>query len=393
MSDLPLSDIRVIDLTVARAGPTAVRQLADWGADVIRVEPPLTEDVDSGINSNRHGSDFQNLHRNKRSLVLDLKSEDGRLVFYELVGTADIVVENFRAPVKERLGVDYDTLSAINPRLIYGSISGFGQDGPYAELGGLDQVAQGLGGLMSVTGLPGQGPVRVGVPISDLSAGVYLAMGLLVALHERERSGRGQWVRTSLLESMIAMLDFQASRWTMDHEVPGQAGNDHPTLIPMGTYPTSDGHINVGAPRGRLYRSFCEAIGAPELVDHPDYASVALRSENRDQLRETVTARLALKTSAEWIAVLNEAGVPCGPVNTIDQTFADPQVQHLEMEATVEHPTLGSLSIVRNAVSMTRTPHRLRSAAPEPGEHADEVLTELGYDAGRIADLRSRGII
>ena len=312
---------------------------------------------------------------------------------------ADVVVENMRPPVKHRLGVDYDTLAAINPRLVYGSISGFGQDGPYAERGGVDQIAQGLGGLMSVTGLPGQGPVRVGVPIADLAAGVYLALGILVALHDRERSGQGRWVRTSLLEAMVAMLDFQAARWTIGGEVAGQEGNHHPTSIPMGCFPTADGHVNIAGPSGRLWRRFCEVIGAPELLSDERYSSGALRSANRGVLNATVEARLRTRTTAEWVEALNEVGVPAGPVNTIDQVFADPQVTHLGLAVPVHHDRLGELHVVRNAVSMAdptapgSVEPTVRTATPDPGQHTDEVLTAAGLSPAELTDLRARGVI
>jgi formyl-CoA transferase len=395
MAGLPLDDLRVLDLTVARAGPTCVRQLADWGADVVRVEaPPRRGPGHEQVGGERDSPDFQNLHRNKRSLTLDLKSADGRAVFHRLATSADVVVENMRPPVKYRLGVDYETLAQLNPRLVYGSISGFGQDGPYAERGGVDQIAQGLGGLMSVTGLPGQGPVRVGVPIADLAAGVYLALGILAALHERERSGVGRWVQTSLLEAMVAMLDFQAARWTVAGEVPGQEGNHHPTGIPMGCFATADGHVNIAGPSGRLWRNFCQAIGAPELLEDPRYASGALRSANRAELNATIEGLLRRRTTAEWVAVLTEAGVPAGPVNTIDEVFADPQVEHLGLARPVQHPRLGELSIVRNALTMTGIePPTVREHAPDPGEHTDEVLKELGLSAEEVADLRERGVV
>src|SRR5215218_6700196 len=322
MAGLPLDDVRVLDLTVARAGPTCVRQLADWGADVVRVEAPPRPGRE-GLVGERDSPDFQNLHRNKRAVCVDLASDEGRRVFHRLVPGFDVVVENMRPPVKHRLGVDYDTLAGFNGRLVYGSISGFGQDGPYATRGGVDQIAQGLGGLMSVTGLPGQGPVRVGVPIADLAAGLYLAVGILVALHERERTGRGRWVRTSLLEAMVAMLDFQAARWTVAGEVAGQEGNHHPTSIPMGCFPTADGHVNIAGPSGRLWHRFCEVIAAKELLTDQRYATGALRSRNRAELNAAVEARLRTRTTGEWVEALNEAGVPAGPVNSIDQVFAD----------------------------------------------------------------------
>ena len=387
---MPLEHIKVIDLTLARAGPTAVRQFADWGADVIRVEPPGSA---SAVLDARHGPDFQNLHRNKRAITIDLKTTEGHALFLDLVGDADVLIENMRSDVKHRLGIDFATLQEINPRLVYGSLSGFGQDGPYATRPGMDQVTQGMGGLMSITGEPGAGPMRVGVPISDLSAGMYLALGCCIALIEREQSGKGQWVTTSLLESIISMLDFQAARWTMTGDVPLQAGNDHPTLIPMGTFPTADGHINICAPGDDRFARLCDIIGAPELVDHDDYATSPDRSRNRLALNAAIGERTATQPMAHWIPLINEAGMPCGPINTIDETFADPQVEHLGMRATVDHPTVGSFDIVRNAVSMSRTPHRVERAAPDRGQDTDEVLAEMGLTAEQVAELRSRNII
>lgn len=390
---LPLDDIRVLDLTVARSGPTCVRNLADWGADVIRVEPPSKTGSVPSTGGRRHGSDFQNLHRNKRSIALNLKSAEGQQLFGRMVAKADVVVENMRPAVKHRLGVDYDTVSAINPRIVYGSISGFGQDGPYADRGGVDQIAQGLGGLMSVTGHEGQGPLRVGIPVTDLAAGMYLAMGILVALHERDRSGRGQWVQTSLLEAMIAMLDFQAARWTMGGEVAHQEGNHHPTSIPMGCFATADGYINLAGPAGRLWRNCCSVLGVPELAADIRFDTAEKRSAARSELNTIIEERLATKTSAEWVELMNDAGVPAGPVNSIDQVFADPQVLHLGMEARVHHAELGELGLIRNATSMSRTTASVRLPAPELGQNTAEVLTELGLSETDIADLCSRGVV
>lgn len=394
---LPLGDLRVIDLTVARAGPQCVRQLADWGADVIRVEAPV-DGGGLGLGDGRLGSDFQNLHRNKRAITLDLKQPEGLELLMRLVDTADVLVENMRPPVKDRLGFGWAAVHARNPRLVYASISGFGQDGPYAERGGVDQIVQGMGGLMSITGLPGTEPTRVGVPISDLTAGLQLAIGVLVALHERERTGVGRWVQTSLLESMIAMLDLQASRWTMDGVVPRQEGNHHPTMIPMGCFRSSDGWVNVAGPSGRLLHRFCEVIGMAWIPTDPRFDSAARRSANRADLNELIAARLAERTTAEWVQALNDAGVPCGPVNTIDATFADPQVQHLGMAAPVQHPTLGEVRIVRNAVTLRDEQGRndvptVRTPTPGLDEHTDEVLRSLGLDDEQLEALRARKVI
>jgi crotonobetainyl-CoA:carnitine CoA-transferase CaiB-like acyl-CoA transferase len=394
MSDhLPLGDIRVIDLTVARAGPTCVRQLADWGADVIRIDLPPAEGGPAATGGSRHDCDFQQLHRNKRSLALNLKAPAAAGVLMRLVDRSDVLIENMRPPVKDRLGFDFDTVHARNPRLVYGSISGFGQDGPYAERGGFDQIAQGMGGLMSVTGLPGTEPTRAGIPVSDLAAGLYLAVGVLVALHDRNRTGQGRWVQTSLLESMIAMMDFQAARWTIDGQVPVQEGNHHPLGVPMGCFATTDGYVNIGAPGGRLLDRLCAVLGLPALPGDPRFDSGEKRSANRAELNALIGSRLRTRTTAAWVAELNQAGVPCGPVYRMDETFADPQVQHLAMTQPVEHPALGRLEILRNAVRMSGRPDTVRTPSPDAGEHSDAVLRELGYGPAEIGTLRAQHVI
>ena len=393
-SALPLDGIRALDLTRARAGPTCARQLADWGADVIKIELPPAPGGGDGITGERHGFDFQNLHRNKRSLTLNLKAEAGRDLFLRLARDADVIVENYRPGVKHRLGIDYEAVRAVNPRIVYGSISGFGQAGPYRDRPGVDQIAQGLGGLMSITGLPGQGPVRVGIPISDLTAGMLLAQGVLLALFERERSGEGQWVHTSLLEAQIQMLDFQAARWLIAGEVAPQAGNDHPTSIPTGVFPTADGHINIAASGGILWERLCRALGLEELLGDPDYADNELRSRNRQALNARIAAVTPSRTSAAWIATLNEAGVPCGPINTIDATFADEQVQALGIARPVAHPLLGAQRVVGQAINLARTPQPpSHGPTPELGEHTDEILRGLGLDGDAIRELRDNGVV
>jgi len=394
---MPLARFRVLDLSAHRAGPTTARQLADWGADVIKIEPPaaLDDEPGGGLIGRRHGSDFQNLHRNKRSLTLNLKHEEGRRIFFELVKVADVVLENYRSDVKQRLGIDYEAVRKVNPRIVYGSIAGFGQDGPYATRPGVDQIAQGMGGLMSVTGLPGQGPVRVGIPIADLTAGHFLAQGVLIALLDREQTGEGQWVHTSLLEAQIAMLDLQASRWLIEGEVPGQAGNDHPTLAPTGVFPTADGTMNIAASGDRLFRRLCKVLGLDHLVGHPDFADSEARSRNREALRQSISAATSQRRSADLVAALTEAGVPSGPINSVDQTFADPQVQHLGIAKTVQHAALGTLGVVGQPINMSAAPQpaTLRLPAPEAGEHTAQVLGELGYDAAAIARLREANVI
>ena len=384
-----LARFRVLDLTRVRAGPSCVRQLADFGADVIKIESTRGEDMGGP----RDGPDFQNLHRNKRSITLNLKAPRGRDVLFRLVQTADVVVENFRPDVKDRLGIDYETLRNVNRRLVLASVSGFGQDGPYRERPGFDQIAQGLSGIMSVTGHPGSGPMRVGCAVADVGAGLLAALGVLTALLEREVSGEGQWVQSSLLQAAIQLLDFQAARYTMLGEVADQQGNDHPTSVPTSAYKTADGYMNVAASGTVMWKRLCDTFGRPDLLANPAYADADSRSQNRKALNVEIERELARKTTAEWVEILNQAGVPCGPIYRMDQVFADPQVRHLGVAAEVEHPKLGKYRIINQPVKLSRTPAKLVTATPERGAHTDEVLREAGYDDAAIADLRKQGII
>ena len=386
-----LSRFKVVDLTRVRAGPTCVRQLADFGAAVVKVEAPGVGD--GGMGGPRLGSDFQNLHRNKRCIALDLKHPQGKAALMRLVADADVLVENFRPDVKDRLGIGYAAMQAVNPRLVYASISGFGEDGPYRMRPGFDQIAQGLGGLMSVTGAPGGGPMRVGIPVADLTAGLFAAQGILTALLEREVSGHGQWVQVSLLAAQIAMMDFQAARYLMEGEVPGQAGNNHPTSIPTGVFATADGHVNIAASGNPIWARLARALGLDALLDDPRFATGAARSEHRDALNAAIEGVTRTRASAHWVETLAAAEVPCGPVYSMDQVFADPQVRHLGMAPTVRHPELGEVALVGQAVKLSRTPAELRTATAAQGEHSDEVLRELGYAEPEIAAMRVAGVI
>jgi len=389
---LPLSRFTVLDLTRVRSGPTCVRQLADWGANCIKIEAPDEIDTGKGMGGDRHGPDFQHVHRNKRGITLNLKHPDGIALFRRMVEKADVVVENYRPDVKDRLGINYEALSAINPRIVLGSISGFGQDGPYAKRPGFDQIAQGMGGLMSVTGLPGQGPVRAGIPVADLTAGLYCAIGILVALLEREQTGKGRWVHVSLLEAMVAMMDFQATRWTMTREVPQQAGNDHPTTVPTGLFHTKDGMINLAGGGQEMWRRIVETLGIEEEAKDPAFATDKSRAENRAKTNALLQKVLLTDTSENWIARLNKAGVPSGPVYSMDQVFADPQVKHLGLAWTVQHPTLGPIDLVRSPMNLAGV-EPPRRPTPERGEHTAEVLAEFGVSAEELERLRAAGAV
>lgn len=380
-----LSDICVLDLSRVRSGPTCVRQLCDWGARIIKIEPP--EDT-SEMGGPRNGPDFQNLHRGKESLTLNLKSIEGAKIFQQLVRNSDIVIENFRPQVKYKLGLDYDTLFDINPAIILASISGFGQDGPYRDRPGFDQVAQGMSGLMSITGEPGAGPMRVGIPLADLSAGLFAAQGILLALYERMSSGKGQWVQTSLLQSQIFMLDFQAARYAMNGEIPEQAGNNHPTSIPTGVFKTKDGFINIAASGEAIWQKLAIALGHAEWISEPEFSTAQARSQNRSKLGDKIDECTKTKTTSDWIAILNDDGVPCGPIYSIDEMFADPQIRHLQISQSVINSQSTGIPVLTQPLSLSRTPSKLYKAAPLIGEHTDKILNELGYEQSEINHLR-----
>ena len=397
MPHLPASDalshIRVIDLTRVRSGPTAVRQLADWGADVIKVEAPESVEPDGALGASRHSSDFQNLHRNKRSITLNLKQPEAIEILMKLVETSDVVVENFRPDVKDRLGVDYESLKLRNPKIILASISGFGQDGPYAKRPGFDQIAQGMGGLMSITGAPGEGPMRVGIPVADLTAGLFCAMGIQTALLEREKSGVGQWVNTSLLQAQIFMLDFQAARWLSEKHVAGQAGNNHPTSVPTGVFKTSDGSINLAVAGETIWRRFADAVNKKEWIEKNEFKNAKERLKNRDYLNKLIEEVTISKTSDEWVEKLEKVGVPCGPINSIDKVFSDPQVKHLGIAQPADTIPFGETELVGQPFNLSRSPSIMKQRPPEKGEHNEDVLLDLGFSIEELDEFKSKNII
>jgi crotonobetainyl-CoA:carnitine CoA-transferase CaiB-like acyl-CoA transferase len=385
-----LSDYTVLDLTRVRSGPTCVRQLADWGANVIKIEDPESDKV--GLGGPRAGSDFQNLHRNKRSITLNLKAPAGREVFMALAARADVIVENYRPDVKKRLGIDYEAVAKVNPRIVYASISGFGQDGPLAKRPGFDQIAQGMGGLMSITGEPGKGPMRVGIPIADLTAGIFCSQGILLALMERQKSGKGQWVQTSLLQAQVFMLDFQATRWLMDNEVPPQAGNDHPTSIPTGVFKTSDGYINIAVAGQKMWEKFA-ALFNDDGFRSPDFADGKGRSKNRKALNALIEKHTSTRTSAYWIEMLNANGCPAGEINSIDQVFGLEQVRHLGLAQPMRSQERGDTEVLGQPILMSRSRAAVKVPPPTLGQHTDEVLAEIGYEPDAVARLKRDGAV
>jgi crotonobetainyl-CoA:carnitine CoA-transferase CaiB-like acyl-CoA transferase len=383
-----LQGLVVLDLTHARAGPVCVRQLADWGANVIRIERP----GDPADFAGRHEADFQNKHRNKRGMALNLRGPEGREILYRMAKQADVLVENFRPDVKERLGFGYATLKAINPRLVYASISAFGQDGPYKARPGVDQIVQGMSGLMSITGEPGRGPMRVGIPISDIVTGLHAALGILVALIERQTSNEGQWVQASLLESQIFMLDLQAARYLVDGVVPKQMGNEHPTGVPTNVYKTKDGYVNI-APVPSMWGRLCKALDREDLIDHPDFATREVRRGRRKEINGLIQSITAEMDTATLMRKLDAAEVPCGPIYSIEEAFNDPQAKHLELGQTVTATDGTDITLPRQPFRLSRTPSALAIRTPEFAEHTDEVLAELGFSEAEIKGFRGRGAV
>ena len=391
----PLSEIKVIDVTSALSGPYCTMLLGDLGAEVIKIEEPQTGDMlrGSGPFIKGEGSYFLYTNRNKKSLTLNLQNERGREILLKLVKNADVFVENFRPQVKKRLRIDYPILKEINPRLIYCSISGFGQTGPWADRPGFDQIAQGMSGLMSVTGFTESGPTRVGVAIGDSVAGLFAAYGILAALFEREKSGLGQFIETSLLEGLIAVLGFQAAKYFGTGETPLQQGNDHGTIAPYGLYGTKDGYMNIAAGNQRMWEKLCKILNVEELTNDLRFRTIPDRVQNKEELKEILEKSLAHKTTEEWIGILNREGIACGPIYTIDQVFRDKQILNQEMLLEVEHSTAGKIKMIGFPVKMSRTPCKISLAPPVLGQHTQEILRGLNYSEEEIKELNKNGVI
>jgi crotonobetainyl-CoA:carnitine CoA-transferase CaiB-like acyl-CoA transferase len=385
----------VIDVTSALSGPYCTMLLGDLGAEVIKIEEPKSGDAlrKSGPFAKGEGGYFLYGNRNKKGMTLNLRSEKGREILLRLLEDADVFVENFRPSVKKRLGIDYPALKKINPGLIYCSISGFGQTGPWADRPGFDQIAQGMSGLMSVTGFCHSGPTRVGVAVGDSIAGMFAAHGILAALIERAASGRGQFVETSLLEGLIAVLGFQAAKYFITGETPLQQGNDHGTTAPYGTFRTKDGHVNIASGRQNMWERLCAALGIEDLVSDPRFKSIPDRVEHKEELKGLIEEKLTARTSDEWVEILNGEGIACGPIYTVDQVFNDPHVLHREMLLEADHPVAEKIKLIGFPVKLTRTPCRVSLPPPALGQHTRDVLAALDYSEEEIETLKQEGVI
>ncbi len=402
-----LSHIRVLDLSRVLAGPWATQVFADMGAEVIKVEKPRVGDETRGwgppfLDDSERGSHdaayFLSANRGKKSLTLDIASSDGQEIVRRLAAISDVVIENYKVGTLQKYGLAYDDLATLNPRLVYCSISGFGQSGPYAHLPGYDYVFQGMGGLMSLTGIPegepGAGPLKVGVAIADILTGMYATTAILAALEHRNRSGRGQYVDLALLDCVVSITSYQAVNYFLSGKVPGCTGNAHPNIVPYNVYPCADGRIILAIANDSQFASFCRAVGRPELSDDPRYRAVSGRNENREALEGWIREIMTQRTMADWLRLLESANVPCGPINALDRVFADPQVQHRGLQLSLPYGSSLESPAVANPINFSESPLRYEHAAPTLGEHTDHVLRDiLNIDGAEIARLKDAGVL
>jgi crotonobetainyl-CoA:carnitine CoA-transferase CaiB-like acyl-CoA transferase len=404
----PLSGLRVLDMSRILAGPWCGQLLADLGAEVIKVErpgkgddtrawgPPFLKDRDG--RETTESAYYLCANRGKQSITLDIAKPEGQAIARELAQHADILLENYKVGDLKRYGLDYDTLAALNPRLVYCSITGFGQDGPLKDRAGYDFMVQGMGGLMSITGerddLPGGGPQKAGVAIADLMTGMYSGVAILAAIEERHRSGRGQYIDMALLDTQVAWLANQNSNYLIGGEVPRRMGNAHPNVVPYQTFPTGDGDLILAVGNDSQFRRFCEAAGIGDVAADPRFANNALRIANRDACAAAIAPAMKLKTTAEWISALEPLGVPCGPIHRLNEVFANPQIRHRRLQVDVPHPLAGTVPLVANPIKYSRTPLDYRTPPPLLSQHTEDVLRGLlGKSDAEIAALRHDGII
>lgn len=393
---LPLDGLRVLDLSRALAGPFCTMILGDLGADVVKVEPLPDGEMIRGWGPFDRGIStyYLSINRNKRSLALEFRDARALELLRDLGRVADVLVENFKPGTMEDMGLSCDALRAANWRLIYANITGFGRDGPYGHWPGLDQIAQGMSGLMSITGTSESGPIRVGLPIGDMVAGMWTALGIQSALIQRQTTGQGQRVETSLLAGLVGLLCVQGQRYLSLGEVPKPAGNDHPVICPYGTFEAKDGPFNMAAPTEAMWRKLCGLLGLEELADHPDVRDNSARMRNKDQVRRRLNERFSARTRLEWTTALVELGLPAGPIYDLADVFADPQVRHLRLAETIDHPTLGALRQLADPVRLDTFEGRsVRMPPPVLGQHSEAVLRDYGIAADRIAALRRDAVI
>jgi crotonobetainyl-CoA:carnitine CoA-transferase CaiB-like acyl-CoA transferase len=391
-----LDGIRIIDFSKALAGPYCTMLLADMGAEVIKVEMPGSGDDSRGWGPpfiEGEAAYFLSVNRNKKSITLNLKDPKAKEIALKIIEKADIVLESNRPGVMTKLGLDYETVKKINPGIIYCSISGFGQTGPYSKRPGFDQVIQGYGGIMGLTGEKGGGPLKVGIAVTDIATGMFAATGILTALYHRERTGQGQHVDASMLDGQVSWLTYQAGRYLASGNVPQRIGSAHPLIVPYQDFEASDGFINIAAGNDNLWKKFCAATDLSDIADDPKFATNPKRVENRDEVVAIVSKKIKTKTMQEWLDILNDAGVPCGPIYTVDQIFKDPQVLAREMLVEVDHPKCGKIQVTGSPIKLSETPAEITTHPPMLGEHNSSILQEFGFSEEDITKLKEDKVI